>query len=139
MLGKDYDQAQVRETKGQFLVVFLLDIGLIGFLRASSDVYFGKKKINLRIPSGLIPGVYDDLHIKPSHDVVQAYIASVVICYPVAFLLYALFTISRRRFHIGYNRALGQFVDKEEIQEIRARESVPFPVPVLGNFLHNMF
>jgi len=121
-------QVRVNEFRPSFLLLFILDIGLIGFIRSSTEIYFKGAKIEILVPLGS-----QMLHVSPDKKTMEDFVLLLFLLYPVGFLAFSLYNLHTMRQRIVYNKNLGKYVDRECV-EIKAVQDVPF-LGMLGNFL----
>jgi len=122
-------QVAVNEFRPSFLLLFILDIGLIGFIRSSTDIYFKGAEIEVLLPVGA-----QMITISPNKQQMETFVLILFLLYPVGFLAFSLYNLYTMRRRIVYNKNLGKYVDKECV-EIKAVQDVPMPVPFLGKML----
>jgi len=123
------NQVMVNEFRPSFLLLLILDIGLIGFIRASTEIYFKGTQIQILIPLGSTI-----FKFQPSKEHMSDFVLVLFFLYPVGFLAFAWNHLHSMKRKIVFNKFLGKYVDRECV-EIKAVEDVPVPIPFLGNFL----
>ncbi|CAD7970329.1 unnamed protein product [Amoebophrya sp. A120] len=127
-MGYDWDQARNEQMKPNFILLFICDLGLIGFVKAASKIYCEGSTIELYLP---------DAHEhwgfwKPPRDLMNHVCLTLFFLYPVAFLYFTARELAKNQRQVIYNKALKGYADKEGCLEIRASQNAPFPIPVLG-------
>eukprot|EP00392_Amoebophrya_sp_AT5.2_P010485 g10547.t1 len=126
--GYDWDQARNEQMKPNFILLFICDLGLIGFVKAASKIYCEGSTIELYLPDA-----HDHWGFwKPPREAMNHVCLALFFLYPVAFLYFTARELAKNQRQVIYNKALKAYADKEGCLEIRASQNEPFPVPVLG-------
>jgi hypothetical protein len=132
--GYDWDQARVAQAKPNFILLFICDLGMIGFVKASSKIYCEGTQIDLYIPDS--NGKWGMWH--PPREWMNGLCLFLFFAYPVFFLYFTAMEIAKNQRNIVYNKALAGYADKEGCQEVRGSQPEHIPVPYVGKLLHKV-